>query len=243
MTDINLQERVHEAATSAAQVGFYSAVLVAAITIFTFVLAMFAIPISGANCPGDCIGYPYLNTVSQFPRDYLWMFPAIILILAYLVLMVSIQETAPLARKIFGQIGVSFAIITAVILLATYFTQFSVVPISLMNGETEGIALLTQYNPHGLFIALEELGYLLMSLSFLFMALVFRNGGRLETAVSWLFALSFVITWGALLVISLVFGLERLDRFEVIAITANWFVLIINSILLSIIFRRQLKES
>lgn len=34
-----------------------------------------------------------------------------------------------------------------------------------MHGETEGITLLTQYNAHGIFIALEELGYLLMSLS------------------------------------------------------------------------------
>jgi hypothetical protein len=34
-----------------------------------------------------------------------------------------------------------------------------------MHGETEGITLLTQYNAHGIFIVLEELGYLLMSLS------------------------------------------------------------------------------
>ena len=30
--------------------------------------------------------------------------------------------------------------------------------------------MLIQYNPHGVFIALEEPGYLVMSLSFLFMA-------------------------------------------------------------------------
>jgi hypothetical protein len=41
---------------------------------------------------------------------------------------------------------------------------------SLMNGQAQGIALLTQYNPYGVFIVLEELGYLLMSLSFLFLA-------------------------------------------------------------------------
>ena len=37
-----------------------------------------------------------------------------------------------------------------------------------MNGETDGIALLTQYNGHGIFIAMEELGYITMSISFLF---------------------------------------------------------------------------
>ncbi len=35
-----------------------------------------------------------------------------------------------------------------------------------MKGEKEGISLLTQFNPHGIFIALKEVGYLLMSLSF-----------------------------------------------------------------------------
>jgi hypothetical protein len=29
-----------------------------------------------------------------------------------------------------------------------------------MNGETDGLSILTQYNPHGIFIALEEIGYL-----------------------------------------------------------------------------------
>ena len=56
-------------------------------------------------------------------------------------------------------------------LLGGYFVQFSMVPVSLMNGQSEGIALLTQYNPYGVFIVLEELGYLLMSLSFVFLAL------------------------------------------------------------------------
>jgi hypothetical protein len=57
------------------------------------------------------------------------------------------------------------------VLLGGYFVQFSMVPVSLMNGQSEGIALLTQYNPYGVFIVLEELGYLLMSLSFVFLAL------------------------------------------------------------------------
>lgn len=30
-----------------------------------------AIPISAANCPADCVGYPYLDTVPQYPRDFL----------------------------------------------------------------------------------------------------------------------------------------------------------------------------
>lgn len=228
--------------TTSSLVGFYSAILTTVMTVVTFGFAMTAIPISGANCPEGCIEYPYLDTISQFPKDYLWMFPAIILILSYVILMVSIHSYASQQKKIFSQIGLSFATITAVILLSAYFIQFSVVPVSLINGETEGITLLTQYNPHGIFIALEDLGYLMMSLSLLFMAPVFTNKDRLETTVRWVFIVGFILTIVSLATISINYGLDRKDRFEVLAISINWFALIINGVLLSIVFRRQLKE-
>ena len=111
-----------------------------------------------------------------------------------------------------------------------------------MNGETEGIAALIQYNSHGVFLVLEELGYLIMSLSFLFVAPVFANRSRLESAVRWIFIIGFVLAIVSLAVISVSYGLERLDRFEVAVITIDWLVLIVNGVLLSIVFRRQLKE-
>ena len=223
------------------QVGFYSALATAILTAITFGLAMIAIPISGANCPGDCVSYPYLDTISQFPRDFLWMFFAILLVLAYVVLMVVIHNYAPPAKKIFSQIGLSVALITAGILLVDYFVQFSVVPVSLMNAETEGIPLLIQYNPHGVFLALEDLGYLLMSLSFLCMAPVFANKSRLETAIRWIFILAFVVVVIFLIVVSINHGLDRQDRFEVVALSVDWLVLIVNGILLSIVFKRRIK--
>jgi len=223
-------------------VGFYTAIFTVIMTVVTFGFAITAIPISGANCGDLCIEYPYLNTLSQFPKDYLWMPLAIILTLAYLVLMVSIHVYASNQRKIFSQIGLSFALMATMVLVGDYFVQFSVVPISLMSGETEGITLLTQYNAHGAFIVLEELGYLLMSLSFLFVAPVFINKNRLESGVRWVFAGSFILTVITFTLISFNYGLDRQDRFEVAVISIDWLVLIINGILLSIVFKRQLKE-
>jgi hypothetical protein len=222
------------------RVGFYTAIFTVIMTVITFGFAITAIPISGANCGDLCIEYPYLNTLSQFPKDYLWMPLAIILTLSYLVLMVSIHVYASSQRKIFSQIGLSFALLATMVLVGDYFVQFSVVPISLMSGETEGITLLTQYNAHGVFIVLEELGYLLMSLSFLFMAPVFINKNRLEAAIRWVFVISFLLTVFALTLISINYGLDRQDRFEVAVISINWLMLIINGILLSIVFKRQL---
>ena len=223
-------------------IGFWSAIFTAVITVVTFGFAITAIPISGANCLEGCIEYPYLNTVAQFPKDYSWMIPAILLMLAYVVWVVSINAYAAPHKKIFSQIGLVFAAMSSLVLVSDYFIQFSVVPISLMSGETEGITLLTQYNPHGIFIVLEELGYLLMSLSFLFLAPVFSNKGRLGTAVQWTFIIGFVLSFVALAVFSAMHGLDRKDRFEVTIISIDWLVLIINGILLSRVFKKQLKE-
>jgi len=44
-----------------------------------------------------------------------------------------------------------------------------------------------------------------------------------------------------LIVISISYGLDRMDRFEVAVISIDWLVLIINGVLLSVLFRRQLK--
>jgi hypothetical protein len=111
-----------------------------------------------------------------------------------------------------------------------------------MNQETDGIALLTQYNAHGIFIVLEELGYLLMSLSFLFLAPVFANRDRLASVVRWVFIAGFVLAM-VFLVISIIYGLDREDRFEIAVISIDWLVLLINGVLLSLLFRRQVKVS
>jgi hypothetical protein len=225
--------------TSTSQVGFYAAILTTIITIVTFGLAITALPNSGASCLADCVEYPYLDTLAEFPRDYLWMLPAILLVLSYTILMTAIHSYTPLQNKVFSQIGLSFTIITAVVLLIVYFIQFSVVPVSLMSGETEGMALITQYNPHGIFIVLEELGYLMMSLSFFFAALGFPGKSRIASAVRWVFVAGFALALVSLVSFSLIYGLERQYRFEIAVISIDWLVLIVNGILLSILFRRQ----
>jgi hypothetical protein len=230
-----------EVTKGADRLGLYAAILSALMTVVTFGLAIIAIPNAGAGCRVDCVEYPYLNTLSEFPRDYLWMPPAMILVVLYVVLVASIHARATPQKKVYGQIGLSFALIAAGVLLSIYFVQFSVVPVSLMNGQTEGIALLTQYNPYGVFIVLEELGYLLMSLSFVFLAPVFAHQGRLASAVRWVFVAGFVLTTAFLVVISSYYGLERMDRFEIAAISIDWLVLVINGVLLSFVFRRRLK--
>jgi hypothetical protein len=110
-----------------------------------------------------------------------------------------------------------------------------------MNGETAGITLLTQYNPHGVFIALEELGYIMMSFTFIFLVPVFGGQNRIESAIRWIYIIAFIIIVISFAIISIKYGSERQDRFEVMIISVDWLVLVVNGVLTGILFRRILK--
>lgn len=224
------------------RIGYFSSFFLSGITFVTFGLAITAVPISGVFCVENCIEYPYLDALSHFPKDYYWMFFAIVLIMTYLVFNVAVHSYASIQDKIFSRIGLAFAILSSNVLLLCYFIQFTVIPTSLAQGETEGIALITQYNPHGIFIALEELGYILMSFSFLFIAFVFSGKDLIQRFIRWIFISAFILTIISLSWIVIQFGLLRDYRFEIIVISIDWLVLMINGILTGIVFKRALKK-
>lgn len=220
------------------RLGFYSSISTVVLTLITFGIAIFTPPLSGPYCRGVCYAYPYLDITSRFPRDYYWMFPAMLLMISYVVLMTCIHRWASEEKKIYSQAGLSFALISTTILIIDYFVQLSVIQPSLLNGETEGISVLTQYNPHGIFIALEELGFMLMSISFLFMALVFSDG-KLQKSIRWIFASAFVLTAVAFIAYSAIYGLSREYRFEIASISISWLALIITGSLLAVMFKNK----
>jgi hypothetical protein len=225
------------------KVGFYAAILTTLLTLLTFGIAFATPPLSGPYCAGGCFSYPFSEAASRFPRDYIWMYPAILLSLVYYVLMVSIHYLASSDKKIFSHIGLSFALISMATLVIDYFLQVSVIQPSLLAGETDGIALLSQFNAHGIFIVLEEIGFLMMSLSMLFMAPVFAGNTKVEKAIRWLFVSCFALTVVSLILFSVFYGIYREYRFEIAAISFNWLTLIVSGILLSVVFRRALAEA
>ena len=168
---------------------------------------------------------------------------AVVLVIAYLLFMISLRAVSAARSGVVGQATVGLAAIASTVLVMTYFTQSTVVPASLAAGETEGITLLTMYNPHGLFIALEEIGYLLMSLSFLFASWMVTGTGRMLCAIRWVFAAGFVVPVLGLIAYSVAYGLDRQDRFEVVVLSADWLVLIINGILVALLLRNRLRTT
>ncbi|MEI6556344.1 MAG: hypothetical protein WCL70_12210 [Paludibacter sp.] len=229
--------------TLSSKVGLYASVALTFHTILTFGFAMMAIPPSGPYCSGNCMEYPFNDLLNYYPRDYHWMYLAVFQLFVFLIFVVSVHYSAPKEKQIFSFIGVAFALISTTVLLADYFIQFAVIPISMMKAETEGIALLTQYNGHGIFIALEELGYITMSIALFFISFIFSSTNAMEKAIHWLLFLPFILNIIAFVVYAILFGIDRSYRFEVASISINWLFIIAIGILMSIFFKRNLKTN
>ena len=208
-------------------------------TILTFIIAYNTPPLSGPFCrAASCFQYPYIDIASRFPRDYYWIIPAMVVVFAYLILMIILGNRTEEKKKLYGQITIIFASMSAAIFFVTYFTQLAVIQPSVLRGEADGVSLLTQFNPHGLFIALEELGFLLMIISFLFGGLAMTVRTKLEKWVRRIFVGSFVLTVFSLIVILATMGLDREYYFEIAAYTFTWLTLIVNGLLLFKFFSR-----
>lgn len=217
--------------------GFYIALSTAIVTTITFAIAVMTPPLSGPWCQGNCYEYPFTDIASRFPRDYIWMYPAMLVSALFVMLLVSVHQYAEAGRKVYTQTGLSFGIISATVLILNYFIQVSVIQPSLVNGETEGISLFSQFNPHGIFIASEEIGFFLMTLALFAIFPAFSRKG-LSGALRIIFISGFslaVLTFG---LISYKYGLKREYIFEIAIISIAWLELITSSILLCIFFRR-----
>jgi hypothetical protein len=151
------------------------------------------------------------------------------------------RERAADDRKVFGTIGLCLTTASFTVIALDYFIQLRTVQPALLRGESDGLAILSQYNPHGVFIALEELGFLAMGLSFVFLALALGSS-RLERVTRWVYLVSSALMVAAFVGMSWYFGFGLEYRFEVTAITIGWLTLTISGSLLAFVFRRSVHE-
>ena len=209
------------------KLGKWVALSTSILILVSFCFALIALPKSGANCTSSCVSYPFTNILDFFPHDYYWMVLATMSVMVYLILMTTIHNVLSGNRKLFSHIGLQFSLMSSITLIIDYLVQLMVIQISLTSNETEGIALLTQYNPHGIFIALESIGYVLMSISFLFIIPVLNKEIRLERWLQIVLIVNILLTFVSLVFIYGLFGLDVQNRFEIAIISINWISLII----------------
>jgi hypothetical protein len=220
--------------------GFWAALGTATTTLVTAAIAVSTPPLSGPLCRGQCFRYPYLDIAARFPRDYLWLFSALLATLLYLAFVLALQTRSRPERHLLAQFSVVLSVMAALTLLGDYFVQLAVVQPSVLAGEADGVSVLTQYNPHGLFIALEEFGYLLMSASLGCAALAFPGGTSLERGVRRLFVGGFAVSLAAFGYFVIRYGHRRDYLFEIAVITIVWLTLIPGALMMAVVFRRDL---
>ncbi|HEY7587836.1 MAG TPA: hypothetical protein VIB49_03700 [Thermoplasmata archaeon] len=212
----------------AIRLGFWSAILTA-----VFAAATIGIGIFGTSYTAVPQSYPY--SIPFNPVDYAWLYPATLLAPTFVALLACIHACARGDKRVFSLVALSFGLIYAVVIAIVYFIQWTVVLPSIRLGETEGLSLFIQSNPHGLFVALESLAYLMMTAAFLAAAPVFA-GGRLERAIRWLFVGGFVAAIVAFAALSWMGA--QIVVFEVAVIAIVCIVLIAGGAMLSVLFRR-----
>ena len=213
---------------------------VAALTVVTFGLAITALPNSGRGCTTDCVGYPFTgeDVAAQFPGDYLWMIPAMLLMPLVVALVGAAHLGTPPEHRLASLTALCLTCMAAAILLTDYFVQLTVMPISLEKEQLDGWSLLTQYNPNGVFLALEELGYLLLAAAFGVLGRALAGSTRQVRILRGLLTASTGSCLAALVAVSVVHGWDRQDSFEIPAISIIWLTLVIAGPMLARHLRR-----
>lgn len=218
--------------------GFWAAILTTLLAAVSFGVAATTPPRTGPfAAAGTAIPYPYSAAADFVPRDFVWMYLALLMMLAFLVLAVCVREHSTDDKKVLGTIGLCLAAASFTVISIDYFIQLRTVQPSLLRGEFEGLAIISQYNPHSVFIALEELGFLVMGLSFAFLALSLGSS-RLERATRWVYLVAFALMVTTFVGMSWYFGFGLEYRFEVTAISIGWLTLMPSGVLLALVFRR-----
>lgn len=223
--------------------GFGTAIAASVLGVVTAVVGVTTPPRSGSACQADCVTYPYTDVAAFVPRDYLWLYPALALELVLVVLVAVLAAGAGARRRTPAVAAVSLVTLGVGLLVADYGLQLAVVQPSLLAGETEGLGLLTQYNPHGVFIGLEDAGYAAIALGFVAVGVMLGGDGRRARVCRWLFIGGGVLTWAALVGLAVAYGRDLGYRFELAAISVHWVVVVVGGVLLAAELRRREEAS
>ena len=93
-----------------------------------------------------------------------------------------------------------------------------------------------------MFIALENVGYAVLGIAFLFLGAALTAGtSRLERAVRWVFIVGGVLILAALVLYATIYRADLDVRFEVMSMFITWLVLIVSSTMLTVVFGRAIR--
>jgi len=214
---------------SLSQIGFWSGALTAIWTVW-FTVAFFAW--YAISPPSEWQGIQtYADSFRPIPF-LAWVIPCVLLTLTFPVLMSSIYLYASNERKIWGLLGLVFALIYATILGLNYWILLTVVSPALVGNHADGLELFVIGSPVSVAFSLEGFGYSLMGLSMLFAGPVFSEG-KLGRWIRWLLILNGVQ------VFAVIAGLLGVWIVTVVSLVIWCISFPVVAILLAMLFKKQ----
>ena len=225
---------------SARQLGRWVAPATAVTGAVSLAIGVTTPPRSGPFCSGDCMAFPYTELAAFVPRDYLWMYPGVLLMLLFVVLVMCLVPWVEARHRLAAVIAACFSAIGATVIIVDFGIQLTFLLPAIQANEAQALSAFTQYDPHGMFIALENVGYALLGVAFGFLGVALASGtSRLERAVRWIFAVGGALIILGLLLLAVIYAGQLDYRFEVMSLSVVWLVLISSGVLLSVIFDRR----
>jgi hypothetical protein len=186
-------------------------------------LAGFLTPVPGGGfCTGSCAAYPFDDPalVRDFvPISFYWMYPAIGMLLALVVFTASLGVPGRVATRLPAILALAVTLMGASVLVGDYAIQLAVVAPSLLHGEGAAVVALSLFNPHGVFVALEDVGYWTLGLAFLGVAATVSGASLAERIARYVFLVGGILALGALPVLIVVLGPDLGYAYEILVIT------------------------
>lgn len=219
-------------------IGYWSALLTAFFSL-AFGLAVIVTMVASlsslsASAPQGWTGIDGFLATFQ-PVQMLPVIPSLFLAPAFTALMVSIHYYSSPDKKIWSHLGLSFTLIYATTATINYMVQLIPVWRSIVNNESDGLAMFVLGNPHSFFWALTY-AYVFMHLAMWFTAPVFSGSG-LEKWIRRLFILN-----GLSMVVTLSGTVVDSPPYYLLGALLVWCpVFTAATITLAILFRRNLR--
>lgn len=238
-TPVESTPEMSAALPTAIRIGFPVSIALACLAALGFLLGIATPPRSAPFCREGCIAYPYAEAVQFFPHDYWWMLPGVLLAPLFAVVCVCLHFCVPSRLKPLSLLAVGFSLLSTGIIALDYAVQVLALQPALRHGEMDGVAFFTQYNPHGVLIVLEDLGYLLLAIAFLFVGIAVPSEIRPGKSLRWALLSASALSSVILVAFAVLFGVNMALPFELAIITVVWIALAVTGVLSAMLFRRM----
>ncbi len=174
------------------RLGFWSAICATIISAIFMIVLIYTFVISPINWDWHGV-QAYVQVFTQQRTQMLaFVIPCFLIAPSYLIMATCLHRLTPETKKILSLLGIAFAVAYLAQITANYYLQMTAISQSITAGQLDGVAMFAFGNLNSVFWAMEALGYTWLSISMIFVGLLFTGGWK-ETAIKWIFVVNGIL--------------------------------------------------